>query len=186
MQRKWRKFLLSIRGSLSSRHLLLQFLVQTIKEIKARKVPNSSSPLLPSARVWQSRLRKHAVGLWLIIHMMTWVQVNFCLGFLACFLVVMVVAFMVTILANAPVPMLLLSSVLLQHTRLVVLPSRERLLTTRPRCGVAPCAMRVGDLPAAGRAHPGRDGRDSECWGLERLWRTQLHPHQVLHVKCAY
>jgi hypothetical protein len=32
------------------------------------------------------------------------VQVNFCLGFLACFLVVMVVAFMVTILANAPVP----------------------------------------------------------------------------------
>jgi hypothetical protein len=46
MQRKWRKFLLSIRGSLSSRHLLLQFLVQTIKEIKARKVPILSSPSL--------------------------------------------------------------------------------------------------------------------------------------------
>lgn len=50
------------------------------------------------------------------------VQVNFCLGFLACFLVVMVVAFMVTILANAPVPMLLL---LLQHTGVVVLQSRS-------------------------------------------------------------
>lgn len=83
MQRKWRKFLLSIRGSLSSRHLLLQFLVQTIKEIKARKV-------------------------------------NFCLGFLACFLVVMVVAFMVTILANAPVIFLRLAELTQGETDVIL------------------------------------------------------------------
>lgn len=143
MQRKWRKFLLSIRGSLSSRHLLLQFLVQTIKEIKARKVPISSPPSCSSfyTRLWRNGLRMRA---WWVCgltapHGGRGVQVNFCLGFLACFLVVMVVAFMVTILANAPVPMLLL---LLQRTRLVVLQSRERLLTARP--GVVslrvPCA----------------------------------------------
>lgn len=153
MRKRWHKLVLSAQGSLSSRHLLLQFLVQTLKEIKSRKVRHRWFPLF------------HLEWLMIATHAI------FCATTVGRAAGQLLPGLLCLLPRGSG------GGVLGHHPR----KCSGALPHAWNRCALVLTTVRhtAGHLLAVGRAHAGRDRRTNKCRRLERLRHSQLHTHQV-------